>query len=129
MSKDLHVYDAIIANTFTPNMLPKGGVGYAMLRELSDLEVAKAVVQHGKTCRCVIGHPATAQIAKELGLVPESVECKREQLVLTPGHYKIITITVGVRLPEGKVLGLEEIKKYLSEDKIRIFLVDIEVPP
>lgn len=71
----------------------------------------------------VIGHEATAKILTEI--LGVNIPFNRTQVKLMKGDIAIVFQLVGIRLEEGKVLTVDEIKKLKDNSQLRFFLVKI----
>lgn len=100
-------FPIILANAFSINMLS----GDALIRfeKLSEEQFAYQVNTLSQNCpiTSAIGHPATAQLVS--AVLGQEIAMNRIPVRLEPGIY-LFVIQVQGRLPEGKVLSLEELR-------------------
>ena len=70
--------------------------------------------------KCVIGHKSTASLAERI--LGFSIKCERTAIKMKRGDI-LYVIQPKVRLPEGKILGEEELKQLVQEGKIGFYVV------
>jgi len=107
----------------------------SMLRELSNtivefkkisLEKARELVKE-KEFISFVGHPSTAEVmSKLLGI---EIPANRISVELDMGD-EVLVMSLNQRLPEGKVLGKEELEELVKQGKIQWWLVRVpEIQP
>jgi hypothetical protein len=87
------------------------------------LEEAKALLQQGFVS--AVGHESTARVLGHL--LGVEVPFNRVQISIKEGDV-IISFQFLVRLPEGKVLGDDEVLALYNEGKIKFFRVEVILP-
>jgi len=87
------------------------------------LEEAKALLQQGFVS--AVGHESTARVLSSL--LGTDVPFNRAQIAITGGDV-IVSFQFMVRLPEGKVLGDDEVLALYQEGKIKFFRVEVILP-
>jgi hypothetical protein len=87
------------------------------------LEEAKSLLQQGFVS--AVGHESTAKVLSSL--LGTNVPFNRAQIAITGGDV-IVSFQFLVRLPEGKVLGDDEVMALYQEGKIKFFKVEILFP-
>ena len=87
-----------------------------------DLVEARQLLSENRW-QSAVGHEATARIiSKVLGV---DVPAERKQVALGEGD-KVLVFQLLQRLPEGKVLGEEELAEVVRNQKWRFVLVEVE---
>jgi hypothetical protein len=78
--------------------------------EIQELSVddVKKILENNKSIKSIIGHESTATLLSQL--LGIKVEFNREAIMLKPGD-SLIVFQLLTRLPEGKILSLEEIQQ------------------
>ena len=125
----------VLANTFSPNMLPlnRRVVHSVQFLELS-LRSAKRLVEiakeHGIPIESVVGHEGTARIMSEL----LDIEVPVNRVQYTMSHEDtLLVLTLGFRPPEGKVYSYEELEQLHKEGKLKFIVAvrrtDEWIPP
>jgi hypothetical protein len=105
----------VLLNAISISMVPEGGT--IEIRPIS-LEEVKRLVQGG--FQSYIGHPSTAQLLTTL--LGVEVPVNRAMFVATAPTTAVV-VSLLERLPEGKVLGPEEMQKLYEAGKVRFYLV------
>jgi len=109
----------VIANAFSVNMLATNDIKLRF-RKIS-LDLAKEIVKSsGGNYLSIVGHEATAILLSNL--LGVEVPVNRTNYVFSPADV-LLVFTIPFRLPEGRVLTYEEIKKV--KDSINIFAVEV----
>lgn len=106
-----------LANTFSLSML--GDSGKISFRKINENEVKEILKEEFISC---IGHQSTAILLSNI--LNQEIPMNRIQIKLNTGD-KLIVFQVLVRLEEGKILTLEEMKDLLQQGKIGFYLVEI----
>jgi len=111
-----------LTNSFTlsmivPSLLEKGAIIKASPISLGEV---KALLQEGFIS--AVGHESTARVLGRL--LGVEVPFNRVQISVEEGDV-IISFQFLVRLPEGKVLGDDEVLALYNEGKIKFFRVEV----
>lgn len=111
-----------VANAFSLNMLAlvTGGEVKIKVRRIGVEEFCKAVKTPG--VESAIGHQGTADLINKL--CGTQIPVDRKSIRLGDGDI-LYVMTIGVRLPEGKVLFMEELKAMLESDQISFWKVEV----
>jgi len=109
-----------LTNTFTLGML-KNERGVFKYEKIS-LEEAKDVIAREGRFVSAVGHQSTAMLMSEL--LEVEVPFQRIQISVSPGD-EILVCQILTRLPEGTVLGYEEMVRLYEEGKIAFYLVEV----
>jgi hypothetical protein len=72
-----------------------------------------------------VGHESTARVLSKL--LGTDVPFNRVQIAITGGDV-IVSFQFLIRLPEGKVLGDDEVFALYNEGKIKFFRVEVILP-
>jgi hypothetical protein len=87
------------------------------------LEEVKSILKDGFVS--AVGHESTARVLSKL--LGTDVPFNRAQIAITGGDV-IVSFQFMVRLPEGKVLGEDEVIALYQEGKIKFFRVEVVLP-
>jgi len=114
-----------LTNSFTlsmivPSLLEKGAIIKASPISLGEV---KALIKEGFIS--AVGHESTARVLGRL--LGVEVPFNRVQISVEEGDV-IISFQFLVRLPEGKVLGDDEVLALYNEGKIKFFRVEVIFP-
>jgi len=114
-----------LTNSFTlsmivPSLLEKGAIIKASPISLGEV---KALIKEGFIS--AVGHESTARVLGRL--LGVEVPFNRVQISVEEGDV-IISFQFLVRLPEGKVLGDDEVLALYQEGKIKFFRVEVILP-
>jgi len=114
-----------LCNSFTLSMIMPDLLEAGVVIKASPitLEEAKSLLQQGFVS--AVGHEATAKVLSVL--LGTDVPFNRVQIAITGGDV-IISFQFLVRLPEGKVLGDDEVLALYNEGKIKFFHVEVILP-
>jgi len=107
----------VIANAFSVNMLATNVITLRFRR--ISLDLVKEMVKGGNYLS-VVGHEGTAILLSNL--LGVEVPVNRTNYVFNPADV-LLVFTVPFRLPEGRTLTYEEVKKI--KDVINIFMVEV----
>jgi len=107
----------VVSNAFSVNMIATNAITLRFRR--ITLEDAKQLVKSGNYLS-VVGHESTAILLSNL--LDVEIPTNRTNYVLNPTDV-LLVFTIPFRLPEGRVLTYEEIKKI--KDVINIFMVEV----
>lgn len=105
-----------LLNAISTSMMPKGGI--VVITPLT-MEQAKATLQYYGFVS-YIGHPATAQLLTTL--LGINIPANRGQFIATTETIAIV-VSILERLPEGKILGFEELMQLYKAGKIQFYRV------
>jgi len=109
----------VIANAFSVNMLATNDIKLRF-RKIS-LDLAKEIVRNSNNnYLSVVGHEGTAILLSNL--LGVEIPVNRVNYVFNPTDT-LLVFTIPFRLPEGKTLTYEEVKKV--KDAINIFAVEV----
>jgi hypothetical protein len=114
-----------LCNSFTlsmiaPSLLEGGAIIKASPISLGEV---KALLKEGFIS--AVGHESTAKVLSSL--LGTHVPFNRAQIAITGGDI-IISFQFLIRLPEGKVLGEDEVLALYNEGKIKFFRVEVILP-
>jgi hypothetical protein len=114
-----------LCNSFTlsmisPSLLEGGAIIKASPISLGEV---KALLKEGFVS--AVGHESTAKVLSSL--LGTEVPFNRAQISIKEGDV-IVSFQFLVRLPEGKVLGDEEVLALYNEGKIKFFRVEVILP-
>ena len=112
-----------LANAFSINMLEKPDA-YLRITKI-DKDSARAIIRKAieeHNFESVIGHEATAKLLSQL--LGINIEANRKAIKVKENDT-IIVCQIKERLPEGKILSLEEIKKLYDQGKIDFYQVEV----
>ena len=114
-----------LTNSFTLSMIMPDLLDSGVIIKASpiSLEEAKALLQQGFVS--AVGHESTARVLSKL--LGTDVPFNRVQIAITGGDV-IVSFQFLVRLPEGKVLGDDEVMALYQEGKIKLFKVELLFP-
>jgi len=114
-----------LCNSFTLSMITPDLLNAGVVIKASpiSLEEAKSLLQQGFVS--AVGHESTAKVLSVL--LGTEVPFNRVQIAIT-GEDIIVSFQFMVRLPEGKVLGEEEVVALYNEGKIKFFKVEVVLP-
>jgi len=116
----VYICNSFTLSMITPSLLQQGVIIKA---NPISLEEVKALI--AESFVSAVGHESTARIlSKMLG---SDVPFNRVQIAIT-GEDIIVSFQFMVRLPEGKVLGEEEVVALYNEGKIKFFKVEVVLP-
>jgi hypothetical protein len=104
----------------TPDLLDAGVVIKASPISLGEV---KALLKEGFIS--AVGHESTARVLSSL--LGTDVPFNRAQIAIKEGDV-IISFQFLIRLPEGKVLGEDEVLALYNEGKIKFFRVEVILP-
>ena len=114
-----------LTNSFTlsmivPSLLEQGAIIKASPISLGEV---KALLKEGFVS--AVGHESTARVLGRL--LGVEVPFNRVQISVGEGDV-IISFQFLIRLPEGKVLGDDEVLALYNEGKIKFFRVEVVLP-
>ncbi|MFZ8861914.1 MAG: STIV orfB116 family protein [Thermocrinis sp.] len=114
-----------LCNSFTlsmisPSLLEGGAIIKASPISLGEV---KALLKEGFVS--AVGHESTARVLSSL--LGTDVPFNRAQISIKEGDV-IVSFQFLVRLPEGKVLGDDEVLALYNEGKIKFFRVEVILP-
>jgi hypothetical protein len=111
-----------LCNSFTLSMITPDLLNAGVIIKASSisLEEVKALLQQGFVS--AVGHESTAKVLSSL--LGTDVPFNRVQIAITGGDV-IVSFQFMVRLPEGKVLGEDEVIALYNEGKIKFFKVEV----
>jgi len=114
-----------LCNSFTLSMIMPDLLDSGVIIKASPitLEEAKALLQQGFVS--AVGHESTAKVLSVL--LGTDVPFNRVQIAITGGDV-IVSFQFLVRLPEGKILGEDEVIALYQEGKIKFFRVEVILP-
>jgi len=114
-----------LTNSFTLSMIMPDLIQSGVIIKASpiSLEEAKSLLQQGFVS--AVGHESTARVLSSL--LGTDVPFNRAQIAITGGDV-IVSFQFMVRLPEGKVLGDDEVLALYQEGKIKFFRVEVILP-
>lgn len=107
-----------LVNSFSLGML-KNKEGKFSYKQISLQEAQNLVRQEFISA---VGHQATAELMSTLLGIP--VSYNRVEISLSPGDI-LLVLQLLVRIEEGKVLSIEDMKELLKEEKIVFYKVEI----
>ena len=108
----------ILSNAFSLSML-KQLPALIRVEEISVSEVKKLLSQGFESA---IGHESTAKLLSQL--LGVEVHAKRTMVTLEPSTI-LIVFQLLERLPEGKILSLEEVKQLFEKGKAKFLKVQL----
>ncbi len=116
-----------ICNSFTLSMIMPDilSAGVVIKADPISLEEVKALIAREGGFVSAVGHESTAKVLSNL--LGTDVPFNRAQIAITGGDV-IISFQFMVRLPEGKVLGEDEVIALYNEGKIKFFKVEVILP-
>ena len=111
-----------LCNSFTLSMISPSLIeeGATIKASPITLEEAKSLLQQGFVS--AVGHESTAKVLSSL--LGTHVPFNRAQIAIKEGDV-IVSFQFMVRLPEGKVLGDDEVIALYNEGKIKFFRVEV----
>jgi len=114
-----------LCNSFTlsmisPSLLTEGAVIKVSPISLGEV---KALLKEGFVS--AVGHESTARVLSKL--LRTEVPFNRAQISIKEGDV-IVSFQFMVRLPEGKILGEDEVIALYNEGKIKFFRVEVILP-
>ncbi len=114
-----------LTNSFTLSMIMPDllSSGVVIKADPISLEEVKALIAGGFVS--AVGHESTAKVLSSL--LGTEVPFNRAQIAIT-GEDIIVSFQFMVRLPEGKVLGEDEVITLYNEGKIKFFKVEVILP-
>jgi hypothetical protein len=114
-----------LTNSFTLSMIVPSLIEQGVVIKASpiSLEEAKALLQQGFVS--AVGHESTARVLGRL--LGVEVPFNRAQIAIREGDI-IVSFQFMVRLPEGKILGDDEVIALYNEGKIKFFRVELILP-
>jgi hypothetical protein len=114
-----------LCNSFTLSMITPDLLNAGVVIKASpiSLEEAKTLLSEGFVS--AVGHESTARVLSML--LGTEVPFNRAQISIKEGDV-IVSFQFLVRLPEGKVLGDEEVLALYNEGKIKFFRVEVILP-
>lgn len=107
----------VVSNAFSVNMIASNDITLRFKR--ITLEDAKQLVKSGNYYS-IVGHEGTALLLSNL--LGVEIPTNRINYVFNPSDM-LLVFTIPIRLPEGRVLTYEEIRKI--KDSINIFMVEV----
>jgi hypothetical protein len=119
------VMTVYLCNSFTLSMIMPDLLDAGVVIKASPitLEEARTLLQQGFVS--AVGHESTAKVLSSL--LGMEVPFNRVQIAITGGDV-IVSFQLLIRLPEGKVLGEDEVMALYKEGKIKFFRVEV-LPP
>jgi len=111
-----YLTNAFSLNMLKPEAFGKQGNAVLIITPLSSFDEAKRWLGQGFIS--AVGHQSTAELLSQILGLP--VEANRIQVSLGPGDRAVV-FQLLERLPEGKVLGREE----LEQLQFKLFLVTV----
>jgi len=119
-SNQTQVKRVVIANAFSVNMIPNTTSIMTLRFKRINLETAKNIVKDARgNYLSIIGHEATAILLSNL--LDVEISINRANYIFNPNDL-LLVFTIPFRLPEGRTLTYEEIKKV--KDTLNIFVVE-----
>ncbi len=114
-----------LTNSFTLSMIMPDLIEAGVVIKASPitLEEVKALIAGGFVS--AVGHESTAKVLSSL--LGTDVPFNRVQIAITGGDV-IVSFQFLVRLPEGKVLGEDDVLALYNEGKIKFFKVEVILP-
>jgi hypothetical protein len=114
-----------LTNSFTLSMISPSLLTEGAIIKASPISVGevKALLKEGFVS--AVGHESTARVLSML--LGTDVPFNRAQISIKEGDV-IVSFQFLVRLPEGKVLGDEEVLALYNEGKIKFFRVEVILP-
>jgi hypothetical protein len=114
-----------LTNSFTLSMISPSLLTEGAIIKASPISVGevKALLKEGFVS--AVGHESTARILSML--LGTEVPFNRAQISIKEGDV-IVSFQFLIRLPEGKVLGEDEVLALYNEGKIKFFRVEV-IPP
>jgi len=114
-----------LCNSFTLSMIMPDLLDSGVIIKASpiSLEEVKSILKDGFVS--AVGHESTAKVLSSL--LGTNVPFNRAQIAITGGDV-IVSFQFMVRLPEGKVLGDDEVIALYQEGKIKFFRVEVILP-
>jgi hypothetical protein len=114
-----------LCNSFTLSMISPSLLteGVSIKASPISLGEVKALLQQGFVS--AVGHESTAKVLSSL--LGTEVPFNRAQISIKEGDV-IVSFQFLVRLPEGKVLGDDEVFALYNEGKIKFFRVEVILP-
>ena len=111
-----------ISNAFALGMIAQREV---VEIERISLEKLREELEQQQNVKCVIGHPATAQLLNTL--LNAQYNCFRTQIALEKNDV-LYAIVLAFRPEEGKVYSFEELQQLYQEGKISFYRVRVLIP-
>ena len=114
-----------LTNSFTLSMLSPSLIEGGAIIKASPISLGevKALLKEGFVS--AVGHESTARVLSSL--LGTHVPFNRAQISIKEGDV-IISFQFLIRLPEGKVLGEDEVIALYQEGKIKFFRVEVILP-
>jgi hypothetical protein len=114
-----------LTNSFTLSMLSPTLIEGGAIIKASPISLGevKALLKEGFIS--AVGHESTAKVLSRL--LGTDVPFNRAQISIKEGDV-IISFQFLIRLPEGKVLGEDEVLALYNEGKIKFFRVEVILP-
>jgi hypothetical protein len=114
-----------LCNSFTLSMLSPSLLEGGVLIKASPISLGevKALLKEGFVS--AVGHESTAKVLGRL--LEVEVPFNRVQISVGEGDV-IVSFQFLIRLPEGKVLGNDEVLALYQEGKIKFFRVEVILP-
>ena len=113
-----------IANAFSLNMLTEKQHTIDVLEvSVDDVKyVIDEAIEKGMEIVGAVGHLSTAQLLSQL--LGINIPMDRKAIKLNRGDA-VIVFQLTERLPEGKVLNLQELEQLLKEGKAKFYIVQV----
>ncbi len=116
----VYLTNSFTLSMITPSLLEGGAIIKASPISLGEV---KALLKEGFVS--AVGHESTARVLGRL--LGVEVPFNRVQISVGEGDV-IISFQFLIRLPEGKVLGEDEVLALYNEGKIKFFRVEVILP-
>jgi len=116
----VYLTNSFTLSMITPSLLEQGAIIKA---SPITLEEAKTLLKEGFVS--AVGHESTAKVLSSL--LGTEVPFNRAQIAIKEGDV-IVSFQFLIRLPEGKVLGDDEVIALYNEGKIKFFRVEVILP-
>jgi len=113
----------VVANAFSVSMIsvyPKATLSFVGISLEDARKWVKLAVSEGKL-HSIVGHESTAKLLSEL--LGAEIKANREFYIMRPNDVLLVA-SINARLPEGKVLNLEELKKFADSISWRLVILD-----
>jgi len=109
-----------VGNAFSLSMLSSLENTVVEFKKIS-LDEARELVKE-KEFISFVGHPSTAEVMSKL--LNTEIPANRVPIELKMGD-EVLVMSLNQRLPEGKVLGKEELEELVKQGKIQWWLVRV----
>jgi len=116
----IYLTNSFTLSMITPSLLEGGAIIKASPISVGEV---KALLKEGFIS--AVGHESTARVLSKL--LGTEVPFNRAQISIKEGDV-IVSFQFLIRLPEGKVLGEDEVLALYNEGKIKFFRVEVILP-